>query len=149
MNSKTGLRQNGQHLLSQILGARDTTDPDVQTCRLGLNNNNETIALFNGVKSSFVAAYSSTLGSKRRRRSSSTLTCADINNLAGSLNTLSTTSLSNILNSEFSACLQILGSSTNNWSAAQLVVLATKIKSVNKISKLIKIRQIFEAFFVI
>lgn len=58
------------------------------------------------------------------------MTCNDLNNLAGALNSLSTTYLGSISTIEFSACQTLLGGASNGWSSAQLSTLGTIAKTI-------------------
>jgi len=127
----TEFKNNGADLLNTIKLNRDPENSDVQMCRFGLENDMSVQTEINSVQTSFVNAYISTLssGSRRRRSVKSTLTCDDLNNLFGSLKSLSTSQL-NVETSVFTSCQQLLGSASNGWSTEQLLVLVGVAKEV-------------------
>lgn len=120
--------------MSLIKNSNDPSDSSNQQCRLGLTNSDSITSQIKSIGSAFVASYftnSSLSGSGKR--SASSLTCSDLNNLSGSLNSLTTTQLSSIISSEFVLCQTLLGSSSNSWSLDQLSTLTTIAKSVSLI----------------
>ncbi len=126
----TKLKAYGANLIDTVKSNRDPDDAAVQACRFGLENDLSVLASIESVQDSFVTAYVSSLNSRRRRRSvKSTLTCDDLNNLSGSLSSLSASQL-NVEDSVFVACQQLLGSASNGWSSEQLASLVAVAKSV-------------------
>lgn len=136
--------------MSLIKNSNDPSDSSNQQCRLGLTNSDSITNQIKSVGSAFIDAYissmssstssttsatnsSSSLSLNRRKRSAISLTCSDLNNLSGSLNSLTTTQLSSIISSEFVLCQTLLGSSSNSWSLDQLSTLTTIAKSVSLI----------------
>ena len=59
------------------------------------------------------------------------ITCDDLNNLAGSLNSLTANQLSTLTNTEFTSCQTLLGDASNAFSSDQLAVLVNTAKSIN------------------
>jgi hypothetical protein len=55
--------------MRRIKAARDTSDPSVQMCRLGLDNNADIVARIKSIDDLFVNAYISSLQKNRRKRS--------------------------------------------------------------------------------
>ncbi len=123
------MKENGAALISKIKVARDPTDTDIQLCRLGLPSD-DTNSRMSTIESTFVNAYIASLSSRRRRRAVAALTCADINNMAGSLNSIPATTLGTMITSEFTSCMSVLGSASNNWGTSQLATLSTLTKNV-------------------
>lgn len=118
--------------MTRIQSARDTTDSEIQKCRFGVFNDASTLDIVTSVQDSFVTGYISTLSSNKRRqlRSSTTLTCDDLNNLSTSLNSINATYLATISTTDYVACQSLLGDSNNQWSTEQLAALVAKAKEV-------------------
>lgn len=119
-------------MISRIQSARDLTDSEIQKCRFGVFNDANTLALQQSVQDAFVTNYIASISTSKRRqlRSSTVLTCDDLNNLATSLNSINATYLATINTTDFVACQTLLGDSTNGWSAEQLAALVAKAKEV-------------------
>ena len=81
------------------------------------------------IQENFVRAYFQS-GSSRRKRSTPALTCSDLNQLTGSLNSIPDANLNTLTAAEFRECIDVLGYSTNSWSNSQTQILANIAKSV-------------------
>ena len=123
------MKESGAALITKIKGARDPTDSDIQLCRLGMSSA-DTDSRLSTIGSTFVNAYIASITGRRRRRAVSALTCADVNNMVGSLNSIPASTLRTMITSEFTSCMSILGSESRNWDASQLSTLATLTKNV-------------------
>lgn len=118
--------------MSKIKAARDPTDASIQLCRIGLTNNAITQELINTVGSYFVTSSLSTTIA-RKKRSTSILTCSDLNSISGSLNSLTVIQIATLTSVEFKSCQVLLGASTNSWSSDQLSSLAAIAKIVRRV----------------
>ena len=136
----TNFKTNGIDLIENIKASRDPKDYTVQLCRMGLTNDDESTARIKQLGGSFVDSYLKTLTSRRRRRSTTVLSCDDLNNIASSLNSISTATLNQITDAEFQKCMSLLGNSNNDWSSEQLSTLGTKAKAVCYICFLITVK---------
>lgn len=129
LNKKKQWKTNGISLINKIRAARDPTDESIQLCRIGLTNNKNATDFINTIGGYFVDAMLGTTAGKRKKRST-TLTCTDINNIAGSLNSLTVNQISSLSTPDFISCQIQLGASSNSWSTAQLSALAAVAKLV-------------------
>ncbi len=128
--NSTSFKDNGASLIRTILNARDTTNIDIQKCRLGVDNDANSQALLRSIQNSFVNNYLgiNSANNRRLKRSSSALTCDDLNNLSTSLSSISANVLATLSTTEFYKCQTLLGSSNIAWSSSQLATLVAKAK---------------------
>ena len=111
--------------------ARDPTDSSIKSCQIGLSNTDTFTSYISQYGSVFVAKYIASLsGSRKKRATTTSLTCSQLTDLSSSLNSLSTTQLGAISLSDFYSCQTLLGLSSNSWSSSQLTTLAALAKSV-------------------
>lgn len=123
-------------------GARDPTDSSIKSCQIGLTNTDSYSSLISSYGSTFVGKYISSLTSRKKRATITSLTCSQLNDISTSLNSLTTAQLAAISLSDFYSCQTLLGLSTNLWSANQLATLASLAKSVRKLNLKILIQKL-------
>lgn len=118
--------------MNTIKSARDPSSSTIKLCQIGLANSDSVSNLITSYGSVFVNKYIASLTSLtgQRKRAVTALTCSQLNDLAGSLNQLSTEQLAAISLTNFYSCQTLLGLATNSWSTAQLTTLAASAKSV-------------------
>lgn len=114
------LARYGEAMISEIKAERDPENKDVQLCRLGLENNADVISLLEKLQTAYVSAY----------QANDKLTCEKLNNMVGSLNSISVTLLDTLTDDELKMCKILLGDETNKFSSEQLAVLSKKVKSL-------------------
>ena len=131
----TALKEQGSALVEKLKETRSTENKGVQMCRIGLANS-DINKLMNGIQKDFVDAYLKSLSGSRRKRSTPSLTCADITDLDGSLNSIPDSTLKTLTATEYRACMATLGKTTNYWSSTQATLLSDLAKSVNYLSNL-------------
>lgn len=124
------MKDKGSALVGKLKETRNTEDKNVQMCRIGLPNS-DVDKLISGIQKDFVSAYLKSLGQRRRKRSSPALTCTDITDLDGSLNSIPDSNLNTITATEYRACMATLGKTTNYWSSAQATLLSNLAISVS------------------
>ena len=122
------MKEQGSALVTKLKETRSTEDKSVQMCRLGLPNS-DINKLMNGIQKDFVDAYIKSL-KRRRKRSTPALTCTDITDLDGSLNSIPDSNLKTLTSTEYRSCMATLCKSTNYWSSAQATLLSDLAKSV-------------------
>jgi len=129
--SSSGWVSYGNTLMSTILSARDPTSSTVQNCQLGLANTAQTSALISTYGSTYVSNYVTnvTASGRRKKRSTSGLTCTQLSSMTSTLNQLTTTQLAAISLADFISCQTLLGYSSNSWSLTQAQTLAGTAKT--------------------
>ena len=119
--------------MSTLTDSKSPSLESNQLCQIGLTNSASTNALLSSFSSTLVQQYiaaKQSAGKRKKRQSTYTFTCDDLNTLGTGVTSLTVAQLSTLTTNEFYKCQTLLGTSTNQWSSAQLTQLATIAKSL-------------------